>query len=130
MQCKEPFAMVSIVDTPVMGSSEIHYDDAFQLREAFIRKPVNMIALVSSLPSNPRPSTILTSLVPMDRIMKSSTFMLDQYGVVNPESRTRVLLILTHRNTFREKTPERNWRTYVQRIRARYDWVGGVVMVD
>lgn len=129
--CLAPFGNVEIGDTPGTATDDVHYDDSFQLREAFIRKPVNLIALVCGLPAVNRVSEVITSLKPMDKIMKSSTFTLDVHGVVTPpksSSRTRVLLVLTHRDRF--SVPKEEWNKYILSIRGHYDWVGSVVMID
>jgi len=129
--CKKPFDQVYVVDTPgVGGSGDIDYSDTDQLREALIRKPVNMIAIVASLPLNPRAAEIITTLKPMDKIMNSSTFKLDTNGIVNPSMSTHVFLVLTNRDTFREILPKKNWPEYIATIRAAYSWIGGVIMID
>merc|ERR1719414_1221928 len=87
--------------------------------------------MVCGLPSVNRLGEVITVLKPMDRIMRSSTFTLDRNGVVTkPKSpdRTRVLLILTHRDRF--SLPREQWDRYVRGIQSSYDWVGSVVMVD
>lgn len=130
-QCLPPFQNVELVDTPGTAIEDVHYDDSYQLREAFIRKPVCEIALVCGLPSVNRSSEITAVLKPMDKIMKSNTFTLDTHGVqVPPRSpgRTRVHLVLTHRDRF-TLSPDK-WQGYVTHIQKTYDWVGSVVMVD
>jgi len=130
-QCLPPFQNVELVDTPGTAIEDVHYDDSYQLREAFIRKPVFQLVLVCGLPSVTRSSEITAVLKPMDNIMKSRTFALDPQGVqVPPKSpyRTRVLLVLTHRDRF--TLSKDHWKGYVTHVQKTYDWVGSVVMVD
>lgn len=129
--CLPPFENVELIDTPGTATDDVHYDDSFQLREALIRKPVNLITLVCGLPAVNRVSEVITSLKPMDKIMRSSTFTLDVNGLVTApksSSRTRVLLVLTHRDRF--SVPKEEWYRYILSIRGHYDWVGSVVMID
>jgi len=131
-KCIDPFSEVRIVDTPGMGSkeSDIKYNDAYELREAFIRQPVNMIVLVCNLQSNPRAAALITSLQPMDRILKCSTFKLDADGMVEASRATRVLLVLTHRNTFEQKSHRSEWHRLLAKVRKKYSWIGGTIMID
>jgi len=130
--CINPFGGVTIVDTPGMGSkeSDIEYNDAYQLREAFIRQPVNMIALVCNLQSNSRADALITALKPMEKIMTCRTFKLDANGMLEPSRATRVLLVLTHRDTFIQISGRRNWHMTLARVRNKYSWIGGAIMID
>jgi len=119
------------VDTPGTAIEDVQYDDSYQLREAFIRKPVYEIVLVCGLPAVVRSSEITAVLKPMDKIMKSNTFTLDTHGIQAPPKspgRTRVHLVLTHRDRFTLSNDK--WQGYVAHIQKTFDWVGSVVMVD
>lgn len=126
---------VDVVDTPGMATTKVHYDDSFQLREALVRKPVNLIVVVMACPTETRSSTAITLLKPLDKIMNCNAFLMDQLGVQaskkvagGPKSRTKVMLVMTHRDKFNLRRDL--WRQYIHELRTEYFWVGPVVLVD
>jgi len=125
---------VEIVDSPGSASEDVHYDDSFELREALVRKPVNLIVVVMACPQETRSSTAITSLKPLDKIMNCNAFLMDQYGVTaarngsGKSSRTKVMLAMTHKDKF--GLDPSCWDEYVRDIRIAYPWVGPVVFMD
>jgi energy-coupling factor transporter ATP-binding protein EcfA2 len=127
--CQSPFQAVEIIDTPGMGTDEVGHTDSYELREAFIRKPVNQVVIVASLPNNSRIAELFTSLQPIDKIMSCNTFKMDVDGVLG-RGRTKAFLVLTHRDAFARILPRHKWGGVVAKIRNLFPWVGSVAFTD
>eukprot|EP00438_Fugacium_kawagutii_P013060 Skav235127 [mRNA] locus=scaffold3581:279199:281079:- [translate_table: standard] len=130
-----PAQGLMISDTPGIGSRHVSFDDSMEVRKALIVGNVTQILAVQNLPNNPRQAAIDTALAPIDKIMGCATFRLDADGLDvcarNKERtpwRTRVFLVLTHRDEF--PLPRSEWPTYIAIMRRTYGWIGAVALVD
>jgi energy-coupling factor transporter ATP-binding protein EcfA2 len=132
--CREPFEKIEIVDTPGLGHDGIAHRDCYQLREALIRKPINQLVVVASLPNNARTSALTDAVQPIDTILKCHTFKVDPHdGVAHADcsGATKVFLVFTHREDFaRSVPPGTEWTKRVEAMRKKFSWVGSVAMID
>ena len=128
---------LQITDTPGLaldGGASV--DDSLEVRNALTVGDVTQIVVVQSLPNNSRVSALQTSLAPIDNVMGCATFCVDADGFDTCLStqewkshRTRVFLVLTHRDNF-QGPPRSEWKEYIKSIRDRFSWVGPVALID
>ena len=103
---------LQITDTPGLAlDGGVSVDDSLEVRKALTVGDVTQIVVVQSLPNNGRVSALETSLAPIQKIMSCDTFRLDASGndcwITRKERtpyRTRVFLVLTHRDKLPRST--------------------------
>ena len=128
---------LQITDTPGLAlDGGVSVDDSLEVRKALTVGDVTQIVVVQSLPNNGRVSALETSLAPIQKIMSCDTFRLDASGndcwITRKERtpyRTRVFLVLTHRDNF-QGPPRNEWQEYIESVREKFSWIGPVAMID
>ena len=128
---------LQITDTPGLAlDGGVSVDDSLEVRKALTVGDVTQIVVVQSLPNNGRVSALETSLAPIQKIMSCDTFRLDASGndcwITKKERspyRTRVFLVLTHRDNF-QGPPRNEWQEYIESVREKFSWIGPVAMID
>eukprot|EP00438_Fugacium_kawagutii_P013059 Skav235126 [mRNA] locus=scaffold3581:274834:276423:- [translate_table: standard] len=135
-RCLAPAHGLQIVDTPGCTLNWAQVAHSLEVRKALTERSVIQIVAVESLPNNCRQAGLETALEPIDRIMSCCTFRQDAYGDdvctkggASTPFRTRVFLVLTHRDRF-NTLPRGQWKKYIESIRRTYPWIGQVAMID
>eukprot|EP00438_Fugacium_kawagutii_P013062 Skav235129 [mRNA] locus=scaffold3581:295523:297040:- [translate_table: standard] len=125
---------LNIIDTPGVALDGVPSEDLAEVQKALTMGNVSQIVAVQGLPSSTRETALDTDLEPLDKIMSCDTFHLDPDGFppdIFPSCvplRTRVFLVLTHRDSF--KLPRAEWQLYVNHVRQTFPWIGPVAIID